>query len=342
MEKEKLINYFYSNAASVFWSTILIIGGGVFVVYYALIGYMPDFDLKSSVAIIAAASVTSIIAILVMLITMVLAGSFWGGVWNTLGEKSELKKYWIENSFGKNFFNLIVWFAVPLFAVYLSIFLNIFIEGWYWLATLFFTALCFLLYLYIDFGFWRGVKEFVFLIVATVISSSLIFTPLYFVLRLSVEEFVNISYFSLFYGFLATIFIILINMVSATPQGNAKPYVKEFVLGLMALLMILSIFGKFDRIPYNVMKIYKFGNIQTSELVLSESGCEVYAALGLETSVTDYNICIAKDVLILSRLGREAYLEVKEDSGGELKFTIPASFIVSWTLGKRNTSDLVE
>ncbi|MGP9571489.1 hypothetical protein ACT3RL_11210, partial [Halomonas sp. AOP5-CZ2-32] len=301
MEKKKIINYFYSNAASVFWSTILIVGGGIFVIYYALIGYMPDFDLKSSVAIIAAASVTSIMAILVMLIMMVLAGSFWGGVWNTLGEKSELKKYWIENSLGKNFFNLIVWFAVPLFSVYLSLFINVFIEGWYWVVTLFFTALGFLVYLCLcsGFGFLRGGKEFVFLMVATVISSSFIFTPLYFVFKLSIEEFDKISYLSLFYGLLATIFIVFINMISATPQGNAKPYVKEFLLGAMALLMILMIFGKFDRIPYNVMKIYKFGNIQASGLVLSKNGCELYESLGLETSSTDYDICIAKDVLIL-------------------------------------------
>ncbi|SDO44204.1 hypothetical protein [Vreelandella arcis] len=342
MEEGSLKKYFYSNVASIFWSTILVFGGGVFVIYYALIGYMPDFDLKSSVAITAAASATSVVIILTMLGAMVLAGSFWGGIWNVLGERSNLKKYWVDNSFNSNFLNLLIWFAIPLLAVYLSMFIKIYFEGWYWLAILIIPSMLFLYFLCFQSGFrfLVGLKEFVFLVFATLVSASFMLTPLYFILKLTADEFGNISYVALLNGFFATVFLVFVNMASATPQNNAKPYVKEFVLGLMALSMVLSLFGKFDRIPYGVMKIYKFGNIQASELVLNKSGCELYKALDLEVSTTDYDVCIIKDVLILSRLGKEAYLEVKEDNIGLLRFAMPTSFIVSWTLDSRDSRNI--
>lgn len=137
---------------------------------------------------------------------------------------------------------------------------------------------------------------------------------------------------------LAAVFIIFINMASASPQGNSTPYVKELILGFMALLMVGLLFGKFDRIPYSVMKIYKFGNIEASELVLEKGACELLKTLGVDVLVTNYDICIVEDVLILSRLGRESYLKIDQDESTSLKFTIESSSVVSWTL-RENKKD---
>lgn len=103
LNKDKLLEYFYSNLASVFWSFFLVLGGGVFIAYFARIGYMPDFDLKSSVAITAATAVTSIIVISVLLVMTILPGAFWSGIWSNLGDISKLNKYWTGSSQGKNF-----------------------------------------------------------------------------------------------------------------------------------------------------------------------------------------------------------------------------------------------
>ena len=40
MNKDKLKEYFYSNIATIFWSSFLLIGGGIFLAYYAHIEYM--------------------------------------------------------------------------------------------------------------------------------------------------------------------------------------------------------------------------------------------------------------------------------------------------------------
>ncbi|MBF7054108.1 hypothetical protein IOC61_12415 [Halomonas sp. KAO] len=334
MDKERLERYLYGNVASVFWSAVLLIGGVIFVIYYALIGYMPDFDLKSSVTITAAASVTSIVIIIMMLIMMVFAGSFWRGVWEFLGDNSELKRYWLEDSASSGFRNLLIWFSIPLFTVYASLGLSLFLGSWCWMLTLGLVALIYLLYLclYSGFGLVKGGKEFVFLVAATLCSAVFIFFPLYLVFRLSVVEFESISDVSWFLGFLSAMFIIFINTASASPQGASSPYAKEFVLGLMAVVMIFISFGRFDRIPYSVMEIYKFGNIEASELVLEREGCELFKSLEINVLDKDGGLCVVKDVLILSRLGREAYLEVDKDDLESLKLTLSSSSIASWTL----------
>ncbi|MCC5902420.1 MAG: hypothetical protein JJT87_10885 [Halomonas sp.] len=341
MDKERLEKYFYENVASVFWSSILLIGGVIFVIYYALIGYMPDFDLKSSVTITAAASITSIVIILMTLVMMVFAGSFWGGVWNFLGDSSELKRYWLEGDASAGFRNLLVWFSIPLFSVYLSLGLSLYAESWYWMIVLVLVLLTYLSYLCSchGFGLVKGGKEFFFLVVATFFSAFFIFFPLYLIFRLSVLEFENISGMSWFLGFLSAIFIVFINTVSASSQGSSTPYVKEFVLGLMAIVMIFISFGKFDRIPFGVMGIYKFGNIETSELVLKKEGCQLFQSLGISVLDKGHDVCIVKNVLILSRLGREAYLEIDQSGSESLRLTLPSTSIASWTLRKSQNDE---
>lgn len=343
MDKEEIKKYFYSNIASVFWSAFLLLGGGIFIIYYARIGYMPDFDLKSSVTITAAIAVTALLITIVLLGMMVLPGSFWGGVWRFLGSSSKLKCFWSVNDDKRNFLSLLVWFAIPLFSIYLGVVFYLYTSEWYWLLIPFTVSFLFFIYLTInvEFSFLETFKEWLFLNIATVVAAFLFFLPLSLVFKLSTEGLTYINYLPLFLGALVSLFIVLINIASAMNEKDSVPYFKEFVLGASALFMVFFVFGKFDVIPFSVMSIYKFGNVEASELVLKKEGCELYESLGLETSTNGYDICIVKDVLILSRLGKESYLEVEKDGKASLRFTMPTSFILSWTIERDvdNASD---
>lgn len=333
MDKGRLKEYFYSNFASVFWSSFLLLGGGIFIIYYARIGYMPDFDLKSSVTITAAAAVTAVVITAILLSMMVLPGAFWGEVWSQLGAKSKIKKYWAECGPEATFFRLLVWFAMPLVSIYIGLFLYFFIE---WFSLFFpvmvFFGLLFYLVRKSGFGFWESLKEWGFLFFANVVSAILLFLPLSLVYKLSVQQDHYLDFPSWFAAFLAAIFIVFTNVASAAPQEKASPILKNLILGSVALFVVLWVFGKFDRIPVSVMSIYKFGNIEADELVLSEEGCELFQSLDINVSITDYNACIVDDVLILSRLGREAYLEVDQNDSEVLKLTLASSSIISWVL----------
>lgn len=343
MSGKELQKYFYSNIASVFWSAFLLLGGGVFITYYARIGYMPDFDLKSSVTITAATAVTALVITLILLGMMVLPGSFWGGMWKFLGSSSKLKCFWTVNDSKENFLRLLVWFATPLFSVYLGVVFYLYTSEWYWLLIPFAVSFLFFIYLaiHIEFSFLEIFKEWLFLNVATLVAAFLFFLPLSLVVKLSAEELTYIKYWPLLSGALVSLFLVLINIASASNGKDSVHYFKEFVLGASALFMVFFVFGKFDIIPFSVMSIYKFGNVEASELVLKKEGCELYESLGLETSTNGYDICIVKDVLILSRLGKESYLEVEKDGKASLRFTMPTSFILSWTIERTvdNASD---
>lgn len=181
-----------------------------------------------------------------------------------------------------------------------------------------------------EFGFWESVKEWFFLVGATVVSGVLIFTPLSFIFNLSVSNDYDLKYPSWLAGSVAALFLVSANILSAVPVEGRTSLLKNFLLGFMSLFILLWLFNKFDRIPMAVMEIYKFGNIDASKVVLKDEGCKVLEELDIELLKKENDICVMEDVLILSRLGGESYLQVHENEAEVLRFTVPSSSIVSW------------
>ena len=106
--RDKIEKYLYANIATLFWSSFLLLGGIIFVAYYAHIGYMPDFDLKSSITITAAVAVTGVVSVIVLMITMVLPSIIWVEYW---GSTSILKNNWSDKSGNPTFIGIVIWFV---------------------------------------------------------------------------------------------------------------------------------------------------------------------------------------------------------------------------------------
>lgn len=123
-----LENYFYSNLMAAFWSTFLLLGGGVFIAYFLHISYMPEFDLKSSVTITAAAAFTSILvtgAVLVMTILPALGWSF------IVGNSDQFKSWWTTETGSRIPVKVARWFVLPAIVAFVITVAWPYYFGWY-------------------------------------------------------------------------------------------------------------------------------------------------------------------------------------------------------------------
>jgi hypothetical protein len=336
VDNEKLTTYFYSNLVTIFWSSFLLVGGGIFIAYYAHIEYMPDFDLKSSITITAAAAVTAILIISILLGIMVLPGVFWGNTW---GAGSSLKKYWTDKGGNKTVRGLLIWFSLPLASLYSAAVAGFFV-GWYALFLVALTFGGFFLFVLL-----RGkqpprlaAKEIWTLLWTALVSAMLIFIPLWLVLTLALHGEAAHRMPAWLAGLMSGCFIIFINTLASTTPKNIKPFYWYFGLSIATLFVVLSLFGKFYRIPVKVMELYKFGNIQTTKLVLKKEACKTLGALDVEIIPHGTDICVANDILILSRLGKETYLQYNTE-GHTIKFTVISDEIASWAVSETVKGD---
>nr|POR06209.1 hypothetical protein BOH68_08610 [Cobetia sp. MM1IDA2H-1] len=81
----------------------------------------------------------------------------------------------------------------------------------------------------------------------------------------------------------------------------------------MILVMFFIGTSSIEIIPKAVMKLYKFGDIKATKVVFDKDGCLILKEVGLK-GVGGSDICYIKDVLILSRLGEEYYLEISSNA----------------------------
>ena len=329
MNKEKLKDYFYSNIATIFWSLFLLIGGGIFVAYYAYIEYMPDFDLKSSVAITAASAATALILMIILLVVMVLPGSFWGNTW---GKESKLRRYWTDENNMETITGLLVWFAIPMALIYVAAIVSYYIS-WYSLSIILTGFIGYFFYAKSksDLSSKEVLKEVIGQYGAALVASIFIFIPLYFIFSLSIQPGQNLKIQNWAAGLMTGAFIIFVNVLAATTPKNIKPLYWYVGLSAVALFLILYVFGKTHRIPVGVMELYKFGNIPASQLVLKKGACKVFESLNIKIRKVSKEYCVAKNIVILSRLGKEAYLKYLERDM-ITRFTVKSSDILSWSI----------
>lgn len=327
MDKNRIKNYCYDHLATIFWSFFLVVGGAVFVSYYAYIGYMPNFDFSSSVAITAAAGVTGIILLIFIMFLMIFPGAFWINTW---GSESQAKDLWTDSEGNATFKGLLLWFLIPVFVIYVGVYLA-FNSGWYgWLIP----PLIFIIY-YLYLKFWRSnidspIKEVGKQFCTTLLSSVFLIFPLWMAVGLSTSNGDEKSLSPFFVGLISVLFVLFINIMVAAKPKNFNAFVWYVGLAFLTVFMVFSMSNSFYMIPQRVIEIYKFGNIKVSKIVLEEEACKSFRALGVEVEKSKEVGCVAKDIIIMSRLGEEMYLKNRE-SGNPLNFTIDSSNVLSWS-----------
>lgn len=325
MDKEKLKNYIYENFMSFFWSCFLLLGGGVFVAYYSYIGYMPEFDFQSSVIILAGASITSIFIITILIVTFILPGLFWS---SSIGEKSKIKSRWQDDKGNKALSKTSLWFGIPVMFFYG--FAIIFPFSWK-IAFIYLVIgiLIAVVLLYKVLGLQKKelAKEFFYMTFTYLCCSVLMLLPMYTLITLSSSE-VELSKGSpVLIGIIVAAFTLFANVVATAKPKNSNGLIYFPFLGGLTLVVVLSSFEVFHRVPERVMEIYNFGAIKTKAIVFNKDGCKALERHGFTFNIQDNELCVINNAKILSRLGTDMYLEI--DS---LRLTIENKNVLSWSI----------
>jgi hypothetical protein len=330
MDREKLKEYIYGNLASIFWSIFLLIGGAIFVSYYANIGYMPDFDFKSSITLLSAASITAILTVFLFIVILILPGAFWSATW---ADSSCLKNNWEDGNGHKVLFKTALWFGVPILFYYGLLTLTV--VNWMVAIPYFLIGiLLFSLVVYKKSTLTRIplIKETAKMLFACFTCSILAFLPIFVVFSLSISNLATSKGSPDFIGGVVAVFIIFVNVLATAKPNRINGLIYYPGLGVVAFFVVFSSFEIFYRVPERVMEIYKFGSIKAKNVIMTNEACDTLHHLGVLTEVESKNQCSLSDVKILSRLGKDMYLEAND-----IKFTIKNSEVLSWSVQEIST-----
>lgn len=334
-------SFLQSNLAAVtgaFWSAFLFVGGLIFLVYFASIGFMPEVDLQTSIALLVVSALTGGFLLLVLGVYF-LAPGWW----------------WVQLTRHQEPLRSPGWFFWPMLGVILS---TVLIPRWWCVIPLFIVS---------------GVTPLVLLLSGGKLLDKLTRILDKLAGKLSSKQ--GLGTVGAFYlGFLPNVvFVLLILWIvsvligqSQDLRGNAMLDALYATIVILAcntaivivksvtivryLLLVAVIFfllfiplniGTF--IPKRVMSIFKFGNIQNASLVLNEIGCTIVKLHGL--TVTPYTpdpkpdslnpkTCALPNVMIHSQLGNTYYLEVSRSGDASMHFTIPGQNVLSWAVNE--------
>lgn len=334
--KERLIGYFYKNLLSCLWSFFLVVGGGTFVAYFFYIGYMPDLDLSSSVAIVGAAAISALFLALVMLLVLVFPGASWAA---TAGREAKIKALWQEEDGKPRLLGSVLWFGVPLVTFYIVGVVAFFAKLW---------SLLILVPVLIG-SYFVAKKELgvaglglavslAFVWIAGLVSAFFAFFPFFLIYKLaSAAEFQDqFNQWVVVSG--VAVVVVLINLAAVAKPKDVKSLAWFLGLGAVALFVTLSHLGQYHVIPSRVVQLYKFGNIPSADVVIDIESCEVFDALDVRYQVS-VSMCVISDVTILSRLGRNYYMEMSSEGGRTLRVAIPSDEVMAWSLIQTDESE---
>lgn len=264
MDTQKIKEYLYGNLASIFWSLFLLTGGGIFISYYAHIEYMPDFDFKSSITLLSAASVTAIFIVLLLLSILIFPGVYWTNWANT----TQLKKYWEDDEGNKELLKTTLYFGAPIMFCYGLFFI------WYQygvFAILLYTAtgtfFCYILLSKTDLcgkELWKELGKIAF---TSLFCFVLTLVPLNIVLSLAASTPITSKGDRIFISLVVALFIAFANIMAVAKPPKMNGFLWYPGLGLITLFVLVSAFEVTYRIPERVMEIYKFGSIHTKLIV---------------------------------------------------------------------------
>ncbi|UXI03400.1 hypothetical protein [Photobacterium sp. TY1-4] len=328
MNVEKLKDYFYVNIASLFWTSFLLVGGGVFIWYFSYIEYMPDFDLKSSLTILSAASITSIIIIVFFIAVLIFPGSFWSDVW---ANNSSLKENWEDDNGENDLSKTVLWFGLPVLYCF-GLWVLIIYVG---LVAFFYAAVGVILAFLIvrhnsELSGWELRKQVVGFVLVSLFCSFMSLYPAYLVLSFVHSGLPKTKEEGELIWVGVAIFIAFANVVLTAKPKNRYRAIYYLWIGGITLFVVFDSYSKMYRIPERVMEIFKFGAIDAKSLVVTKDSYEFLKIQGFVTGDNcEQEICLISNVKILSRLGKEMYLE-----SGKLRFSIKNSDVLSWSVEK--------
>lgn len=356
---EQLIKYVFNNLLSVVWTTVLVVGGVLFLGYSWAINYFPSsFDLSSTGALLAAISITGLVVTALSAFLLAIPGWFHREI------LCDINKSYLLNKEGKPI-NLILLLAMPM-AIGATILWN-WSQGysWYW-VLLFIVPFSISIWIRSDSlggELEKKSKKIITSLFVVILNGIVfIFTAWLIVLQFT-SKFAHdypeleMEAWGIFGGM--TLLAIVVNSIIAASGKNKWIF---FAFAFALLIVTLFISRQLSLVPEASMRLLQLGGVRNATLLVDQQGCQIVRRFGIiressklappsisaiETKDLVANIaasetCLIPSVIILSRIGPEYYLQVdlKKPSNGKqlqqelpnstLRFVIPSSHVLSW------------
>ncbi|QTH70440.1 hypothetical protein [Pseudoalteromonas xiamenensis] len=327
MDMQKLQEYFYNNLGTIFWSSILLLGGSIFTIYYAHIQYMPSFDVQSSTMLLGASAITAFLMLVIISVVFILPGEYW---YRTFGKRIRESTHYKNKS--ETYKNVLCasLFLFPQATMFTSFFL---VEKPYWENILKIGIILFFIMTYISIKTvslfeipkksQNTLIEAIEYCWASFISIVASLYPLLLLNSLS-EGAVDLQLNEM--TIIAIITILGINTITAMRPSRISAFIFYGVISLCTLFIVLLSFNASTTISKAVIKLYGFGNFEIKSLILKKSACNYFKAQNLHASTNSTDFCIYKDVTILSSLGENYFIKI-----GELEHIVAKDLVLSWS-----------
>ena len=359
--KQEIEKYISENIIKTLSFIALLFGGLVFFIYYLDIRYLPELNIISSVQLLTFASVTGFLLVFSTTTILIFPGIYW---LNSIQSSFNQVAKWSVVKINKT-----IWFVLPIISIYLALICFIAISVKYpalhWFYKL--TVPIIIILIWILLLWWQSSrkspiskkapiskqilnKKYSNFAILSFISSFISIYPIFmFCIILLRDGMVNIEGFVFKILCIATIVIVANSIIINKPNDISSIYWYS-ILGLLSLLIAIYITEQTATFPRVIMNIYKLGNIEASSVILDKQGClEVnksmkhHEAKDKKDQIIQYEIedetCIISNMNILSRIGKESYVQINkiniEEGKGEkdnIRFPVPSSSIKRWNL----------
>ena len=360
-----------TKLAAATWSIFLFFGGLIFLLYFAHIRFMPELEVGSSVALLAAAAITGAVYILALSIALTVPSVVWSAV--ILNLRSLKPLFYKNNKVSR--LRLGLWLGIPLLLELLAIVTSTYIvavNSKYDTQTQ--TA---------NFYLRHGETIVVVSAVSVVVLAWVLMTLVLFrsrrrvfqrlpraKLRVLLRESAHSLLYWVIFAASCCCFILPIVLVGLVIEPNAHGdedlwLVLGLILFTVAVNILITIVSNWPnglrwrvlisisasfllllfleatvKISSSVMRMYGFGNIPNSFVVLKPEGCALLSQAGINTCPKSDAMCILNNVYILSRVGATYFLRTTNAAGEPVNLTVPRESVLSW--GRRPVDEVFD
>lgn len=304
MDVNKKQYFFEKSDISFMQYVVLLVGFIIVFSYYFSIGFVPEMELSSLISLLVVSFASALGIAIASFVFLV----FPSMVWSYFAELTDLDCYYLDNKGLPRFLALFLLFVLPAIAFFsLIIYQNI--ESIIFNVAILLFFLLFMISQRLDFF---SVITKLSLHIASLFLGFLFFIfPLLFIeqsirnnevdwLLEPIDDTEKIIIY-----LIVVIFLAFFNAL-ALRTSISNSYHRFLLPPFILFFLIMMYFIGWITVPKGIMKTYQFGNIETSQIILKEQGCQTIEMLGIKPKCNfSKNICSVRCIKIESRLGKQ-------------------------------------
>jgi hypothetical protein len=322
--KEKWwLSYIKENLLSATWTAILVCGGLILLAYHLGIGYLPDFELGSSVGVFASAALIGLVFVFVFVSYALFPGIFF--LWaDGVSETKFSKKSNRTIKSKSEVYSDLTLFLLPLLLlsfIYASSAFGVYewmVTSFAILTVVFLVFLCRWIYLGLvkskinsAMRIGEPLKGVAFIVFRHIFWNILLVCPLLYVITVSRAGMRVHLDASIVIGFLS---LLICNMVIQNSQKNRFVIAIGFSLATLCIVAVIPVFtGNGLLFPNIIVKSMGIGNVNAQNMTISYKQCvalQPFSDINCADDVNENAQISLQNVNVLSRMGSSVLIEL--------------------------------